>query len=782
MKKVLQTLEFNKIIELLMAKAITDAGKEICNNLKPSNNINHIRTNLNLTNDAEYLIYKKSSPTFSRTKDINNILRRSNMGSTLSPSELVNIRKLLQNVTSLSAYLDESDETDEIHRIFDQLVPLPKVLSSLKYVHEDGLEDDASENLHKIRVSIINANDNLRRILNDILNKNSAILQEHIITMRNGRYCIPIKSEYKQSFKGIVHDSSATGQTLFIEPIAVIDKNNEIDELLHKEAVEVERILTELTNVISENSDFIKINFDTISELDFIFAKGELSISLNCSKPLLNSAKRIVLKKARHPLIDSKSVVPIDLELDKTINQMIITGPNTGGKTVTLKTVGLFTLMAQSGLNLPAFDGCEISIYDNIYADIGDEQSIEQSLSTFSSHMTNIVDILKKVDENSLVLLDELGAGTDPIEGAALAMSILDYLNSKKIMTVATTHYSEIKYYASTTRGVINASCEFDINTLKPTYKLIVGVAGKSNAFSISKKLGIPEFIIDKAKSSITEKNIKLEDTLLDLDEQKRYIASSMENIKNKENEADILLSSITAEKDELNEKRQQILNKARQQATKILEDAKKFADEAIKNFNNKNKTYSINDLEDMRSKIGNKIKKNQSKNTIVKSISAKKLDISNIKIGELVHVNSYNQDGTVKTLPDNKGFLFIDIGMMTFKVKSSDLSYSKTPSLDEPKDKIITKFSGNKSRAMNISPEIKLIGFTSDEALNSLDKYIDECVLSGLNSIRIVHGKGSGKLRSVIHNYLKKHPSIESYNLAEYGQGDAGVTVAVLK
>ncbi len=780
-KKTLNILEYDKILNKLKDLATTDEGKKICLNLMPSTDPVTIEKNLMLTSEAESIIYKHGTPHFTKTVGIIESLKKSSINSMLTTKEIVNIRYLLSNVNTLSSYLKEDDNYPNIKSIISMLIPLPKLISAFKYIHEDGIENEASNKLSDIRNKITISQESLRKILNDILSKNGDYLQESVITMRNGRYCIPVKSEYKNAIKGIIHDSSATGQTFFIEPLSVIDKNNQIDLLYSEEEHEIERILLELTELVNEHSQFIDINYKIISELDFIFAKGELSIYLNCTKPKINTNNRIYLNQARHPLIDKKIVVPISLHLDKNINQMIITGPNTGGKTVTLKTIGLLTIMAQSGLNIPTNENSEITIYENIFADIGDEQSIEQSLSTFSSHMTNIVSILNEFSADSLILFDELGAGTDPIEGAGLALAILDYLNENNVMTVATTHYSEIKYYATTTPGVINASCEFDINTLRPTYKLIVGVAGKSNAFEIAKKIGISEYIIDKAKNNIKDSDIKIEESLVDLDNQRLGAVKLLEEAQIKYKEAEELLELANEEKNKIQERKEKIINRANQEASRILENAKNIADEAIKEFNKIGKNTNIQELEKNRSKLTKGIKKTQSNKSISKQNDNEKIDISKIKIGSKVHVNSFNQDAVVKSLPDPKGYIFVNMGMMNVKVKIDDISKNKFDDNDS-NTKVISKFTKKTSSAMTIKPEIKLLGYTGVDAISELDKYIDDCVIAGLNSIRIVHGKGSGKLRAQIHEYLRKHPSISSFDLAEYGQGDAGVTIANLK
>lgn len=775
MNNVLKTLEYDKITDKLSKKAHTSYGKNLCCSLAPKYNVEDINYLLELTNLAESLVYKKSSPFFLKFNNIEDIIQKISLGSVASISELYNIKTLLTNTKSLLNYISEENE-NVLKELFKNLEALPNLNSKLHIINENDIEDNASENLFNIRKNIISANENLRNTLNDILIKNSAYLQDSVVTMRNNRYCIPVKNEYKQKIKGIVHDSSASGMTFFIEPIAVIEKNNAIETLKIQEEQEVFKILSNLSSLVLAEKDIILNNLNYIAEIDLTFAKAELSIDMNAHRAKINTKNKINLKNARHPLIPTDKIIPINLFLEKNIKQMIITGPNTGGKTVTLKTVGLLTLMTQSGLNIPCDEDSEITIYNNIFADIGDEQSIEQNLSTFSSHMTRIIDILNNANSNSLVLFDELGSGTDPIEGSAIALSILKYLKNKNIMTIATTHYSEIKYYAHTVAGVINASCEFDIKTLQPTYKLIVGVAGKSNAFAIAKRLGLSDEIIDAAKLSISSNDNKLEETIMDLDNKKRELDDFEIKIQKKLNEADAILKRAIEKEQALEDKKLSIIEKAKLEAANILESSKKLADETIRELQKNNS--GIKELEKKRSKIRDNISKLNIGKTLIIKNNSDKLDTSKLKIGDNVHINSYNTDGIITALPDTKGNVFVSVGVMTFKVKVSDLSNSK----DSVKVETKTSTSYKPKSNMYIKSEIKLLGYYGDDAIAELDKYIDDAVISGLNSVRIVHGKGSGQLRKVIHNYLKNHPSVVSFDLAEYGQGDAGVTIAVLK
>lgn len=775
MNKSLTTLEFNKIIKLLEDFAITDGGKFLCSSLRPDYDKSLIEQNLTKTNLAESLLYKKSAPEFTKTKNIDEIFNRLDLGASANLLELVQVKKLINNTKSLINY-SQDEEDNILIDIFKNLIPLPKLQSKLTPIFEDNIEDSASENLFLIRKEIIKAQDNLRDTLNSLINKYAQFLQDNIVTMKNNRYCLPVRNEFKNSIKGIIHATSSSGLTFFIEPISIIEKNNHIEELKLREEEEINRIILDVCNKIRENIALLRNNHLLISELDFIFAKANLSIKLKCTKPKINTKNKIHLKKARHPLIDSKKVVPTTLYLSSNINQMIITGPNTGGKTVTLKTIGLLTAMTQAGLNIPCDADSEITIYDNIFVDIGDEQSIEQNLSTFSSHISNIIKILNSANQSSLILLDELGAGTDPVEGEAIALSILTNLKRRNIMTFATTHYSKIKYYAHTTNGVINAACEFDTTTLSPTYRLMVGVAGKSNAFSIAKQLGISEEIISFAKKSIENNTIKFEDSLLYIDEQKRHLSELKDSIEKKNLDLEKRISLLKEKEANIFDKKDTILEKARREAAKIIENAKSLTDETIRELNKNKSNLTVINLEKSRSKLRNEVKKlNETKNIKVKPINST-IEPSQLKIGTLVHIISYDCDGIVDTLVDSKGNLYVSSGLMKLKVNIKDLRLNT-----DTQKKVLQNNINVSNSSFNISSEIKLIGFYPDDAIMTLDKYIDDALLANLKNIRIVHGKGSGKLRQAIHNYLKKNKSISSFELAEYGNGDAGVTIATL-
>lgn len=781
--KVFKTLELNKILERLAKYAITEGGKIKCLSLIPKTTVDEVNYNQTITSQATSLLLKDVGPVFSKILPIDDILNRAKIGSILSISDIINIRRLTENTKKLLGYYKSNNNfSNELGLIFNTLIPLPQLNSELKVVFDEGIYDDASDELYSIRKNIVKQKELLRSTLNDLISKYRDSLQDSVITMRNGRYCLPIKSEHKNKVRGMVHDSSATGSTFFIEPISIIEKNNLIASLLSSEEIEIQKILMQLSDKIAEHNEELLANYNTLTELDMIFAKGQLAINLNAHKPLLNTNNIISLREARHPLLNPKEVVPIDIYLDAGVSQFIITGPNTGGKTVTLKTVGLLTLMAQSGLHVPAKHGCEICIYEDIFADIGDEQSIEQSLSTFSSHMTNIIKIIHNSGNRSLALFDELGAGTDPVEGAALALAILSTLKNKGVTSFVTTHYSEIKVYASSTKGVINASCEFDIKSLRPTYRLRIGIAGKSNAFEISKRLGLPDTIIDLAKDKLKTSDIKLEDLLSELNEKKLSIENELKYSEKIRHEAELVLNKAKKTENDILEKKDKLLNKARNEASKILSDAKTIADEAISNINKlKHDTSYIKRLEENRQKLGKSLKDNLSTSRLSKSNEKGNVSKEKLKIGDRVHILSFKNDGTVLSLPDNKEKVYVQMGIMKIKVHYSDLKLLKEkPSITYNPSKI--NFSRKSSASMNISPEIKLLGYRGDEAIAELEKYIDDAVLSGLDSIRIVHGKGTGQLRAVIHKFLKTNPSVIEFALAEYGQGDAGVTIAKLK
>ncbi len=791
-KKVFHTLEYNKIIDLLAAHASSARAKEMCLNLSPSCDMDAITHALQETNDALSRIYKKGSMNLSGIHDVGASMKRLEIGGSLSITEFLRLTSLLEAAKRAKAYgRNDKDDApaDSLTAYFNQLEPLTKLAEEIKrcIISEDEISDDASSNLKSIRRSIGNINNRIHAQMNSMLN-NSTIrgyLQDAVITMRDGRYCLPVKSEAKGQVTGMVHDQSSSGSTLFIEPMAVVNLNNDLREMFLKEQEEIEAILANLSNLTAEYIPAIQEDYELLTTLDFIFAKAGYALEYNGSAPLLNEEGRINIKKGRHPLLDKKKVVPIDIRLGGEFDQLVITGPNTGGKTVSLKTVGLLTLMGQSGMLIPAGDRSELAIFHDVFADIGDEQSIEQSLSTFSSHMTNIVDILAHADSRSLVLFDELCAGTDPTEGAALAVSILTWFHKRHIHTMATTHYSEIKVYALTTDGIENACCEFDVTTLSPTYRLLIGIPGKSNAFAISQKLGLSTAIIEDAKERITENEQNFEDLIANLEENRRTIEKEQLEISRYKQEIEALKKQLETKQERLDSRREEILRKANEEANAILKEAKDTADEAIRNFNRYGSTKpDISEMERERTKLRQKMSDNEKK-----LASAKKAAPENhkapkkLKIGDSVKVLSMNLKGTVHTLPDAKGNLFVQMGILRSQVNIRDLILLEDET--SPNSKQYKKTGAGKikmSKSASISTEINLIGKTVDEAIAVLDKYLDDAYLAHLPSVRIVHGKGTGALRNAVHSHLKRQKYVKSYHLGEYGEGDAGVTIADFK
>lgn len=786
--KSLTTLEYNKIIEKLVSFAASEPAKERLKKLVPMTDINDINHALAQTNDALRRIYAKGCVDFSGIKDIRASVKRLEVGSALSASELLNISSLLTCATHVKGYYEEMP--DSISDMFTMLDGITSLNNSIKraIISEDEISDEASPTLKSLRRQKANANDKIHSELTRMLNSNSVrnCLQDFVITTRSGRYCLPVKAEYKSQVPGMVHDQSATGSTLFIEPASVVKLNNDIRELELKEQAEIEVILASLSAAASEYTDILSTDQSILTDLDFIFAKAQLSRFYKCSEPMMNTNNYINIKKGRHPLIDQHAVVPIDIYLGDKFNLLIITGPNTGGKTVSLKTVGLLTLMAQAGLNIPALEHSEIAVFDNIFADIGDEQSIEQSLSTFSSHMTNTVNILKEADENSLILFDEIGAGTDPTEGAALAISILNDLHLRGITTMATTHYSEIKVYALTTDGVENACCEFDVNSLRPTYRLLIGIPGKSNAFAISKKLGLPEYLIQDASSRMDSEDIKFEDLVADLENSRITIEKEREEINIYKSEIEQLKAQLKKKSDRLEERTDKIIRKANEEAANILREAKEYADETIKTMNKHGMT--VKELEHQRSELRDKMKKNQSKLSIKpakEQKSHKSHNLCDFTVGTHVKVLSMNLEGVITGKPNNKGELTVQMGSLSTKTKISNLEILEN--YKEPKEKSTTKGVGGSgkikmSKSSNISHEINLLGLTVDEAVSRLDKYLDDAYLSGIPQVRVVHGKGTGALRNGVTSYLYGVPYIKSFRLGEIGEGDTGVTIVDFK
>lgn len=786
--KSLTTLEYDKIIDRLVSFAASDKAKERLKKLVPMTDIHDINAALSETSDALSRVYAKGAVSFGGVHDVGASVKRLEIGSSLNTVELLHISSLLTAAARVKNYYE--DTTDSLTGYFHALEPLTPLNTEIKrcILSEDEISDDASANLRSIRRQKVLAAERIHTELNKMLNSSSVrnCLQDFVITSRSGRYCLPVKAEYKSQVPGMVHDQSATGSTLFIEPAAVVKLNNDIRELELKEQAEIEAILAELSAKASEFTDELLTDFQVLTTLDFIFAKAQMSKQYKCSCPVMNTNNYINIKKGRHPLIDPHKVVPIDIYLGKDFNLLIITGPNTGGKTVSLKTVGLLTLMAQSGLHIPALDHSELAVFDNVFADIGDEQSIEQSLSTFSSHMTNTISILKEADAHSLILFDEIGAGTDPTEGAALAISILNDLHKRGITTMATTHYSEIKVYALTTDGVENACCEFDVESLRPTYRLLIGIPGKSNAFAISKKLGLPDYIIKDASARMDADDVQFEDLLSDLEHSRITIEKERAEINAYKQEIQQLTDELKTKSDRLDERRDKILRKANEEAAAILKDAKEYADQTIKTMNKHGMT--VKELEKQRSAIRDKMNKRQEKLSVqaAKPKAHKAHDISEFKVGTHVRVLSMNLIGTVTAPPSPKGEITVQMGSLSTKTKINNLEIL-VGYKDPEEAKKAPKGAGGSgkikmSKAASISHEINLLGLTVDEAVAKLDKYLDDAYISRIPQVRIVHGKGTGALRNGVTAYLRGVPYIKSFRLGEIGEGDTGVTIVDFK
>ncbi len=787
--KSLSTLEYNKIISRLVSFACSDGAKQILHKLEPMTDIDKINTALDYTNDALTRVYQKGSVDFSRIKDIRGSIARLKVGSSLNALELLNISLLLECAAHIKGYYEQ--RADSIQPLIDMLDPVTLLNNTIKkcIISEDEISDDASENLRSIRRQKNIAADRIHTELNKILNSPSTrtYLQDYVITTRQGRFCLPVKAEYKSLMPGMVHDQSSTGSTVFIEPAAVVKLNNDIRELELKEQAEIEVILADLSAKAAEYTDSLLSDYEILTNLDCIFAKALLSRHFNCSRPVMNNKGIVNIKKGRHPLIEPHTVVPIDIYLGTDFNLLIITGPNTGGKTVSLKTVGLLTLMAQAGLNIPALEHSDIAVFDNIFADIGDEQSIEQSLSTFSSHMTNTVDILKKADSNSLILFDEIGAGTDPTEGAALAIAILDSLHRRNITTMATTHYSEIKMYALTTDGVENACCEFDVQSLRPTYRLLIGVPGKSNAFAISKKLGLSDNIINDASRRLDSEDIKFEDLVTDLEQSRVTIEREREELNEYKAQIAQLKSELTKKTERLDERTDNIIRKANEEAARILKDAKEYADKTINAMNKHGMT--VKELEKHRSAIREKMNKRQEKLKIepANNISEHKAhDISEFKVGMHVKVLTMNVIGTVSQIHKNKNQVTVLVGSLSTKMDIKNLAILKgykDPAETSSKPKGAGGSGKIKmSKSSSVSSEINLLGYTVDEAIAVLDKYLDDAYIARIPQVRIVHGKGTGALRSGITSYLHGVPYIKEFRLGQIGEGAEGVTIVTFK
>lgn len=787
--KVLRVLEYNKIIERLTDKATSEQGRKLTAALEPMTDLEVIRKAQTETADALGYLLRKGSTSFGGNKDLGMCIRSLEIGSTLSIAELLRIAAFLENVNRIKSYgRKEREDTpaDSLDEYFESLEPLTPLSNEIRrcILSEEEIADDASPALKKIRRSMAIANDRIHSQLASMISGSCrTYLQDAVVTMRNNRYCIPVKSEYKGQVQGMVHDQSSTGSTFFIEPAAVVNLNNELRELEIKEQEEIAVILADLSAQAGAYTELLTGNQKAMTALDFIFAKAALALEQNATMPVFNTEHQIRIRQGRHPLLDKKKVVPIDIQLGIDFDLLVITGPNTGGKTVSLKTVGLLTLMGQAGLHIPALDRSELSIFEEVYADIGDEQSIEQSLSTFSSHMTNIVSILQQADGGSLCLFDELGAGTDPTEGAALAISVLDHLHGRGIRTMATTHYSELKVYALSTPFVENASCEFSVETLRPTYRLLIGIPGKSNAFAISSKLGLPDHIIEDAKRHITEDKESFEDLLANLENSRVTIEKERLEIAGYKEEVKALKQKLEAKQEKIDQAKEKILRQANEEAREILQNAKELADETIRVFQKAEAGISIKDLEKSRQKVRDKISEKNEKLTLKNDKPTHKvLKPTQIKPGDSVKVVTMGLKGTVSSLPDKNGNLFVQCGIIRSKVSLNDLVLIEEETINTGKMQRSSSGKLKMSKSYSISTEINLLGRTVDEALSELDKYLDDAYLAHLPSVRVVHGKGTGALRNAVHNYLRKNRVVKNYRLGEYGEGDAGVTIVEFK
>lgn len=796
-EKALKTLEYTKIIDQLTEYASTEMGKQMCRELQPSCDLGTIRQSQTETTDALTRVRMKGSLSFGGVKDVRGSMKRLEIGSSLGIPELLAVSSLLTVAARAQSYgrHEKSEEfpDDSLDERFRALDPLTPVNNEIKRClpSEDEVSDDASPGLAKVRRSMKIVGGRVHTQLNSILNSSRTYLQDAVITMRDGRYCLPVKAEYKSQVPGMVHDQSSTGSTVFIEPLAIVKLNNELRELEIQEKREIEFVLAALSSQLMPYTDAILSDLSILAELDFIFAKAALSRHYNCVEPKFNNKRYINIKDGRHPLLNPKQVVPINIWVGDSFDLLIVTGPNTGGKTVSLKTVGLFTLMGQSGLHIPAFEGSELAVFDNVFADIGDEQSIEQNLSTFSAHMTNIVSILNEADANSLCLFDELCSGTDPTEGAPLAIAVLNFLHNMTCRTIATTHYSELKVFALTAPGVENACCEFNVETLRPTYRLLIGIPGKSNAFAISRKLGLPDYIIDEAKNQMEQKDESFEDLLANLENSRVTIEKEREEIASYKQEIETLKNRLQQKEERFSEQKEKMLSKAREEAQKILQDAKDTADQTIRNINKLAKSSGVNkELEAERTKLRGKIQDVDKKLAVKKTAAPKKaVSAKKLRLGDTVRVLSMNLKGTVSSLPNAKGDLYVQMGILRSLVNIRDLEMVEEASITGP-GLSGTHTGGSRgsgsgsskikmSKSFSVSPEVNLIGMTVDEAIPVLDKYLDDAYLAHLPQVRVVHGRGTGALKAGVHRHLKKLSYVKEYRLGEFGEG---VTIVTFK
>ena len=802
-QKALKTLEYNKIIELLESFASSAPGKELCHRLTPLDDLTEIQAMQQETADALSRIYQKGSLSFAGVRNIRASLKRLEIGSTLGTGELLEICSLLENANRAKAYSrreTENNTEDSLDSLFELLQPLTPLSLEIRrcILSEEEIADDASPGLKQIRRSMKNTNEKIHTQLSSYVSGGArTYLQDAVVTMRNGRYCIPVKAEHKGQVPGMIHDQSSTGSTVFVEPMAIVKLNNELRELEIKEQTEIEKILSVLSETAAESLEVLQDNLKILTQLDFIFARALLAKSQNATEPLFNTEGIIDIKKGRHPLIDKHKVVPIDIRLGESFDLLVVTGPNTGGKTVSLKTVGLLTLMGQSGLHIPAFDHSRLSVFKEVYADIGDEQSIEQSLSTFSAHMTNIVRILNEADSRSLCLFDELGAGTDPTEGAALAIAILSFLHNMKCRTMATTHYSELKVFALSTPGVENACCEFNVETLQPTYRLLIGIPGKSNAFAISQKLGLPGYIIDDAKSHLEAKDESFEDLLTSLESSRLTIEKEQAEINAYKDEIASLKTRLTQKEERLDERKDKILKNATEEAQRILREAKETADQTIKQINKLAASSGVGkELEAERARLRDQLKKTNEKLAVKPKGPSQPISPKKLKIGDGVKVLSMNLKGTVSTLPNARGDLYVQMGILRSLVNIRDLellnekdisaTLGDGSSISYGGKTARGKGSGSSqikmSKSSTVSAEVNLIGMTVDEAVPAMEKYLDDAYLAHLQTVRVVHGRGTGALKNAVHKRLRQLKYVKEFRLGQFGEGDSGVTVVTFK
>ncbi|HIR97904.1 MAG TPA: endonuclease MutS2 [Candidatus Merdisoma faecalis] len=790
-RKAYQTLEFYKITERLAGHAASAGGRKRCLDLVPMQKLSDITAAQTETADALSRVYRRGSLYLGGAKDVRPSLKRLEVGSSLNIMELLDLCTLLETAAKAKQYARQNDgreeEPDTLDPLFSALEPCARLSQEIRrcILSEEEISDDASPALRSVRRSIRTANDRIHSTLSGMVNGSArTYLQDAVITQRNGRYCIPVKAEYRSQVPGMIHDQSSTGSTLFVEPMAVVRLNNDLKELYLKEQEEIEHVLEQLSQEAASCTESIAQDYEILTELDFIFAKANLAREMKATCPVFNEKRQILIKEGRHPLLDPSKVVPVTIRLGQEYDLLIVTGPNTGGKTVSLKTTGLLTLMGQAGLHIPAAQNSQLAVFDEVYADIGDEQSIEQSLSTFSSHMTNIIRILKEASLNSLVLFDELCAGTDPTEGAALAIAILSHLHKMGIRTMATTHYSELKVFALSASGVENACCEFDVETLSPTYRLLIGIPGKSNAFAISSKLGLPDFLIEDARGHLSEQSESFEDLLADLESSRRTIEQEQEEIREHKEEIRSLREALEKKQEKLDAQRDRILREANEQARKILQEAKDYADQTMKDFHKFGKAgISASEMEAERARLRERMKKTEKALSQPKEQKPRRaLKPSDIHLGDTVRVLSLNLQGTVSSLPDARGSLFVQMGILRSQVKLSDLELVEEAVITSKQFQKSSTGKIKMSKSASVSTEINLIGMTVDEALAHLDKYLDDAYLAHLPSVRIVHGKGTGALRKAVQGLLKRNKYVKSYRLGEFGEGDAGVTIATFK